>query len=343
MKVTLRDVARKTGLSVTTVSRALNGFDDVAEETRQMIRDTAVAMGYTPNLTARRLKTQRTDTIGFIIPTFAPRFSDPFFSDFLAGVGNEAAAHHYDLLISTHAPQSEEEKNAYRRAVNGGWVDGLIIIRTRKNDERIRFLTERSFPFVSFGRTTADFDYPFIDEDSYSGMYKMVQHLVELGHTQIGFITPPKGLMFANYRLLGFYQAMAFNSLSVKENWIIEGDLTQRGGAAAMAQLFDRAPSLTAVIGGNDLMAIGAMNEARQRNLAIGRDISISGFDDVPTAAFTTPPLTTMRQPIYEIGQQTCAMLIDQLSGRVPESTNVLLTPTLVIRESTGPAPARRD
>jgi LacI family transcriptional regulator len=334
MAVTLKDIAHRAGVSITTVSRGLADYDDVAAETRQHIRQIAQEMGYRPNLLARRLQKQRTDTIGFILPTFGPRFSDPFFSEFLAGIGNEAAAHEYDLLVSTHAPDSPGERQAYLRAAQGGWVDGLIVVRTREDDARIRLLHEHRFPFVAFGRSCCDLDFPYVDEDSVAGMRLLAQHFIDLGHQRIGFIAPPDHLMFGRLRREGFLQTMAANGLEVAPEWLVEGDLTQRGGAEAAGQLLGL--GVTAVIAGNDLMAIGAINRFQQSGLQVGRDIALGGFDDIPLAAYANPPLTTIHQPIYEIGRQVCAMLIALISGLTPEPAHILLEPTLVIRESSG-------
>lgn len=338
MAATLKDIAQKVGISVTTVSRALAGYDDVAESTRQRIQAAAAELGYHPNVMAQRLQKQRSDTLGFIMPTFGPRFSDPFFSEFIAGVGNEAASHHYDLLVSTHAPDGPEEYAAYARATNGGWVDGLIVVRTRENDPRIQRLHENQFPFVAFGRTNCALDFPYVDEDSAAGMRLLVQHFIDLGHRRIGFITPPSGLMFGRYRLQGYYETMAANGLPVQPEWVVEGDLTQQGGAEAVVRLLTVQPQPTAIIGGNDLMAIGTINRIQQEGLQVGRDIAVGGFDDIPLSAYTNPPLTTIHQPIYEIGRKTCAMLIDIINGRFPANHHVLLTPKLIIRQSSGSA-----
>jgi LacI family transcriptional regulator len=334
MATTLKDIAREVGVSVTTVSRSLAGYDDVAASTHERIQETAVRLGYFPNITAQRLQKQRTDTLGFIMPTFGSRFSDPFFSEFIAGIGNEAAVHDYDLLVSTHAPDSEGEQKAYRRAVQRGWVDGLIVVRTREDDARIQLLCEHQFPFVAFGRTKDDRQFPYVDEDSEAGMRLLVQHFIDLGHERIGLIAPPPGLMFGHYRLQSFYDTMRDNNLTIQPEWIVEGDLTQRGGAESVAALLALTPRPTAIIGGNDLMAIGAINRIQQHGLKVGQDIAVGGFDDIPLSAYMTPPLTTIHQPIYEIGQETCAMLIDIVNGRTLQNPHVLLTPTLVTRAS---------
>ncbi|NHZ72756.1 MAG: substrate-binding domain-containing protein [Aquificales bacterium] len=276
------------------------------------------------------------------MPTFGPRFSDPFFSEFIAGIGTEAAVHSYDLLVSTHAPDSKEEREAYQRAAHGGWVDGLIVVRTREEDSRIKLLCEAGFPFVAFGRTECGrtgksaLDFPYVDEDSAAGMRQLVQHFVDLGHQRIGFIAPPAGLMFGRYRLHSYHDTMAANNLPVADEWVVAGDMTQRGGAEIVNELLELEPRVTAVIAGNDLMAVGALNRIQQLGLKVGEDVAVAGFDDIPLAAFTTPPLTTIHQPIYEIGRRTCAMLIDLVNGRSPEKLHILLKPELVIRETSG-------
>ncbi len=336
MTVTIKDIAREVGVSITTVSRALTGYSDVAEETRQRVLETATALGYTPNITAQRLQKRRTDTIGFITPTYRPRFSDPFFSEFMAGIGNEAASQNYDLLVSTHAPDSEEELKAYRRAVKGGWVDGLIVVRTRENDTRIQLLCEQNFPFVAFGRTRHDLDFSYVDEDSEAGTRLLVQHFIDLGHRRIGLISPPPGLNFGIYRLQSYFDTMRDNGLSVQSEWIVSGDMTQQSGFSMVESLLVLDPRPTAIIGGNDLMAIGAIKRIQQSGLHVGKDIAVGGFDDIPLAAFVNPPLTTIHQPIYDIGKQTTAMLIDIINNRLLENANILLAPTLVVRESSG-------
>lgn len=336
MAVTLKDIAGRLNISVTTVSRGLAGYDDVATGTRQRILETAEEMGYHPNLMARRLQKQRTDTLGFIMPTHGPRFSDPFFSEFIAGVGNEAAAHEYDLLVSAHDPDSEEETQAYIKATRGGWVDGLIVVRTRVNDGRIQQLCHHDFPFVAFGRTDDDLEFPFVDEDSETGIRILVQHFIALGHRRIAYIRPPAGLMFGRYRTRGFQDTMAENNLEVDPRWIVEGDMTQRGGAEQVDQLLALQPQPTAILAGNDLMAFGVINRLQQLGIEVGAEIAVAGFDDIPMAEHFHPSLTTIHQPIYDIGRRTCAMLIGIINGRTPQNPYELLTPHLVIRASSG-------
>lgn len=338
MAITLKEVARKAGVSVTTASRALSGYDDVADDTRKRIQHTADQLGYKPNLMARRLKTRRTETIGVIIPSDKPDFVNPFVTSFLSGVGNEAAKNQFDLMISTHAPNSRGEKDAYARAVAGGWVDGVLVLRTRRSDWRIKYLHDNNHPFVAYGRSNFDFSYPYIDEDSITSIRLVTEHLITHGHRSIAFIAPPNDLMFSLLRREGYIKTMRQHDLPVRPEWIFEGDMTQRGGYEAMNNLFALKKRPTAIIAGNDLMAIGALDAVKDRGLKIGQDISIASFDDIPVAAYTDPPLTTIRQSIFDVGRMACEMLLHLIEEKEPPRTStILLKPDLVIRKSTGP------
>jgi LacI family transcriptional regulator len=335
MAVTIKDIAKRVGLSVTTVSRALNDFDDVSVETKELIRRTAAEMGYVPNSLAQRFQKRKTDTIGLILPTFGPRFSDPFFSELLAGIGNKAANQGYDLLVSTRAP-GDEELLAYHQIVQGHRVDGLVVVRTRKNDERIEFLRSVQFPFVAFGRIEGKLDFPFVDEDGVSGFRMVAEHLINLGHRRIACIASPPDLMFSQYRLEGLSSRLQELSAPLDPDLVRVGDLTQRSGYEQATELFNLLSPPTAIVAFNDLMAFGAMSAAQNRGLVVGSDISITGFDNTPMASHSHPPLTTVDQPIYQIGSMVCEMLIKCIKGEELEQTQVLLQPELNIRESSG-------
>ncbi len=335
MPVTIKDIAKRTGKSITTVSRALHGYDDVSPETRAMIIQVAEEMGYTPNLLAQRLQKQRTDTIGFILPTFGPRFSDPFFSEFLAGVGNAAGEAGYDLLVSTQPP-GEKELKVYRQKVMGRQVDGFVVVRTRCHDPRIEYLREVGVPFVAFGRTEEGLDYPFVDEDGAAGMRKLVEHLLQLGHRRIAYISPPLDLNFARDRLRGVQGALRDAGIPLPEAYLVFGDLTQHSGLEQGGRLLDLPEPPTAIIAGNDLMAFGVMSAAQKRGLQVGRDVAVAGFDDIPMAETAHPPLTTVHQPIYQIGRMITEMLIRIIRGEPVESTQIILQPQLIVRRSCG-------
>jgi len=335
MAVTLKDIARRVGVSVTTVSRALGGYDDVAEETRQRILQAAREMGYRPHIIAQSLQRQRTNTVGFIIPTAGPRFSDPYFTELLTGIGNEAAEHEFDLLVSTRA-SGAQEREAYERMVGSRRVDGFLVVRTRCRDERITYLLESGFPFVAFGRSDLDSDFPYVDVDGTKGLDEATQYLIDLGHWRIAYISAPLNLMFAHYRLAGYKRALERNGLPVREEWIAIGHLTQEDGYREGLKLLDLEPAPTAIIAANDMMALGAISAVQERGLVVGRDVVVTGFDDIPLAEHSHPALTTVHQPIYQIGTIICSMLIQVIHGEELAERHILLKPTLVIRESSG-------
>jgi LacI family transcriptional regulator len=333
--VTLKDIARETGKSVTTVSRALNDYGDVSAETKALVLRVAKELGYTPNKWAQRLQKQQTETIGLILPTFGPRFSDPFFSELLAGIGNRAAQFRYDLLVSTRAP-GEEEIDTYQAAIQERRVDGFILVRTRREDARITCLQDANFPFVAFGRSDAAMEFPYVDEDSTYGMKLVAEHLTAQGHRRIACISPTQDLMFAHSRLQGFRDGLEAAGLQVDDALILAGDLTQRGGYNQASTLLDLPFPPTAIAACNDLMAFGAMSAAQDRGLVVGKDISITGFDNIPMAEYSHPPLTTIDQPIYKIGGMVCEMLIQLIQGKPLDEKHIVLKPELIIRQSSG-------
>jgi len=333
MVATQKDIADKLGISVATVSRALGGYSDIAKSTQERVKEAAAEMGYRPNIAARRLQKQKTDTIGFIIPTHGPRFSDPFFTELLTGIGNEAAEQDYDLLVSTRAPGSGEMK-IYKRMVSEQRVDGLLVVRTRQNDQRIQYLHKEDFPFVAFGRSDTSVDYPYLDVDSQAGIYEITQHLIGLGHRKLAYISAPEQLQFAKHRLMGYKQALLANNIPYDNKLIYYGELTESSGYELGHEILTKYNGVTAIIASNDLMALGTTNAARKLGYEVGKEVAITGFDDVPLASHAHPPLTTVRQPVYDIGRQICRMLIYTIKKIPLENYHVLLKPELVIRES---------
>lgn len=339
MKVTLREVAKKAGLSVTTVSRALNGHSDVAEETKQAIREVAESLGYVPNLSARRLKMEKADAIGLILPKENLRFSDPFFSDLLSGIVEQSAEYGLELNITTPL-NADKMEDMYLNYVRSRRVDGFIIVRVEQNDPRIRLLQENNFPFVAFGHADEAANYAFVDEDSKTGIGLAVDHLVELGHKRIAYITEPLHFAMATTRMQGFLDGMAHWGLTAVPDLIVQGNFRQRSGYASAQELLNKENPPTAIVAANDLLAIGAINAASERGLVVGQDISITGFDDILLAEYTSPPLTTLHVPAHQIGMLLCQTLNDVMNQ---EKTAVFphktLTPKLIVRGSTGPAP----
>lgn len=334
LTVTLKDIAQRVNRSVTTVSRALHDYEDVNAETRELVKRTAREMGYAPNVVAQRLQKQRTDTLGLILPSLGPRLSDPHFGEVLAGASDEFAKAGYDLLISIADPQVDELE-AYHQKVSGRRVDGVWLVRTRCHDERIEFLLDLGVPFVAYGRTLDPLDFPYVDIDYLAGMRALVHHLHGLGHRRVGFVTGPPEFAFIHYQLQGFRQEMAVRGLPVKDDLIIEADLTQRGGYGAAQTLLTQSDPPTAIIASNDLMALGVISASQDQGLEVGRDIAVAGVDDIPAAETSHPTLTTVRQPAHRLGQLMGKMLVALARGESLAGRHVLIHPSLVIRQST--------
>lgn len=341
MPVTLKDISAKTGYSVTTVSRALTGYDDVNAETKAHILKIAEELGYQPNHIARQLQKQKTYTLGLVMPARDHTVEDDFFSMLLKGISYEAASHGFDVLVSAYQDE-QEEMRAYHRIAGGKRVDGMVFARTYRNDPRINYLNSINCPFIVHGRLTPDQEsnFAYIDVDSQLGIYMLVEHLIELGHRTIGIILPPEEVAFTPYRLAGYQQALAKYDIPFDSTNCIHSDLTFEGGKRATIELLSRDRGLTAIVGCNDWMALGALAIAKQQGLPVGEQFAVAGYDDIPASRHAQPALTTIRTPIYEIGEQLThelIKLIDSSSQRVaPPITQHLITPQLIVRDSSG-------
>ncbi len=336
MPVTIRDVAKRLELSITTVSRALDGYDDVAQETRERVIRVAREMGYVPSRAARQLRRRRADAIGYITPTGAPRFADPFFSEFIAGLGDEAALQHIDLLISTAPPGDQDEQTLYQRWVQSRRVDGLVLNRMRSSDWRVEYLSRSNLPFVALGRTFMPIDYPCIEVDGRTGFAKLVAHLAERGHRRIAFVGASPDLVLQVDRLSGYQDGLAAAGIPFDGSLVAEGNLTRAGGYQAAQRLLSQPNPPTAIVGVNDLTAIGVMRAAHERGLAVGRDLAVAGYDGIEDAEHTQPPLTTLKQPVYDMARRLVDMLLALINGRPVPERAVLLRPELIVRGSTG-------
>jgi LacI family transcriptional regulator len=337
---TIRDIAAAAGVSIGTVSNYLNDPDMLAEETRQKISAKIQELNYHPHAAARSLKSRQTHRIG-LAPVISPednRSSDPSdsaFLELLAGLNTFAGENGYDILLSS-ATNDEQEFKTYERLIGEAQVDGLVIMGIRSQDRRLQFLADKKFPFVAYGRSDVSIEYPYVDVDGASGIEMAINHLVELGHTQIAYITPPEGLMCTQQRWEGFLRGMENHRLPIKQDYVIEGGFTERAGQIAAHLLLDLPEPPTAIITANDICAFGAMRALQSRGLQAGGDISIIGFDDISLANHWRPALTTIAQPFRKIGFALMQSLFSVISGANP-LPQILLEPSLVIRQSTGP------
>jgi LacI family transcriptional regulator len=333
MRPTIRDVAKKLNLSITTVSRALDGYDDVAEHTRQLVMDTAHQLGYAPNRAARQLRRQKAETIGFILPAGAQHFAEPFFTEFIAGLGNELASRNYDLLVSAAASEDDEHE-MYRRWANGGKVDGFILNRLRLHDWRVNFLIEHHTPFATLDYS-GEGEYPCIRVDGVNGFVELVQHVHNNGFGRFAFIGGPANLVNQAERLDWFGLALQFHGLLLDEKLIVSADLTSSGGYQLAIELLSLPDPPDAILCINDETAFGVLHAAHNRGLEIGQQLAVAGFDGVQDAKHTEPPLTTLDIPVFDIARQLVDMLLKTIDNEAVESP-AFIKPNLLIRLSTG-------
>ncbi|MCS6843781.1 MAG: LacI family transcriptional regulator [Caldilineales bacterium] len=332
---TIRDVAREAGVSTATVSYVLNDSRRVAEETRQRVLQAAQRLGYRANIIARNLQASETRLLGYTWRPTPPDQFNPILDQFLNAIAQAAARHEYHILTFP-TTSIEEEIAIYREMVLTGQVDGFVLSNTNLDDPRVRALLEIGFPFVAFGRSNPQWDFPWVDVDGVHGVVLATQHLLERGHRRIGCLAWPEASLTGQYRLEGYRRTMAEAGLAVDPAWIMRTENTYEDAyrtACAMLSLPSRQrPS--AIIALSDLMAIGAMNAAADLGLEVGRELAVVGFDDAPVARFLRPPLSSLAQPIPEVGERLATMLIDLVNGRQPAEPHVLLKPTLVVRAS---------
>jgi len=332
---TIRDVARRLNLSITTVSRALDGYTDVAEETRRRVIETAQEMGYAPNRAARQLRRQRADTIGYVVPSNGLPFTDPFFAEFIAGLGDETAHNGFDLLITT-AVEATTDRLIYERWVHSRKVDGFILNRLHLYDWRVQFLAQQNMPFVALERSLDAVNYPGIDVDNRECMRELVEFLAAKGRRRIAYIGSSEDLVIQAERFEGDRQGLQSAGLEFDPQRVDTCNLTRQGGYQAARRLLTLTEQPDAVVCINDLTAFGVIHAAEERGLAVGHDLAVTGFDGVEESENQHPPLTTLNQPVYEIARRLVRMLLAVMHGETLEPPRVRLRPERVLRASTG-------
>ena len=334
---TIRDVAKEAGVSIATVSYVLNNTKHVSEETRRRVLEAARKLGYRPSNIARGLRARRSHALGYSWRPMPGGEINVILDTFLESMAIAAARHDYHIIAYPTTTESDEVQ-FYRDLVEAERVDGFVLSNTNYDDPRIRFLLDAGVPFVAFGRSNPDWDFPWVDVDGAAGMRKAVEHLVSLGHTRIAFIAWPEGSLSGEERLRGYLAGMEAAGLSIDEAWVLRGEMRHEVGYEA-ARAFMRLPAAqrpTAIIAVSDLMAVGAMNALADMGIRVGHSVAVVGFDDIPMARYLRPPLTTLRQPIADIGEKVIDMLMKHLAGEEPEQCHVLVEPELVVRQSTG-------
>lgn len=329
-RVTITDVARAAGVSVSTISKVMNGRDGIAPTTQEHVRQVIEELGYVGNIGAQSLRARRTGVVGVLVSQF-----EPYSAEILKGVGAAAEGTDRETMAwagashNPHAPTGWEQKLLGRLA--GSLIDGAIIVTPSVE------ASSGNFPVVAVDPQRLDLTRPAVSVNDEGGTRSAVAHLVGLGHTRIGYLGGRDDLASAISREAGFRKAMAEAGLAVDERHVQVGDYTAVGAAGPAAKLLDDRDRPTAIVAANDVSALQVVAAARARGLRVPEDLSVVGFDDVPEAA--RQGLTTVAQPLQAIGAMALSMLLDLLAGRELGDPHRQLPTHLIVRDTTAPAP----
>jgi len=325
-RATITDVALAAGVSVSTVSKVINGRYGIAVATSKRVQEVVRELGYEPSLVASSMRSQRTHVIGILVAEF-----EPFSAEILKGTAAALADTDYELLAYTGSRQSRGagwERRSLSR-LSGTLIDGAIIVTPSVVD------ADPGVPLVSIDPHAGPAGLPMVDADSFTGALLATRHLIELGHRRIGFMAGRPDLESSRLREAGFREALEEAGLVADPELLRVADYRQDTARAAATALLTHPARPTAIFAANDLSAMGTMDVARELGLDVPGDLSVVGFDDIPESSRTVPPLTTVRQPIQAMGAAGVTMLLALMEGTPVEQTHIRLPTSLVVRGST--------
>ena len=333
-EVTIKDVAREAGISYSTVSRVVNNKEYVKPATRQRVLEAMEKLGYQANLQARSLAGGRTNVVGLLVHDIA----SPYTGELIRGIDDVLAANDYELMVyTTHRRKNQEPK--FVATMARGLTEGLLIVLPVQAEKYIENLRERNFPYVLIDQNSEDSQAPSVTSANRQGACDAVEHLIGLGHRRIGVITGWMDIAGARDRLAGYKLALAKHNIPFDPDLVIEGDFTPPSGYIGTEKLLNLNKPPTAIFPSNDDAAAGALDAIKNGGLRVPEDISVIGFDDVPMAANLSPKLTTVRQPIEEVGKIATQMLLNIINNPELEREHIVLPTKLIIRESTTSPP----
>ncbi|MCO5991816.1 LacI family DNA-binding transcriptional regulator [Actinoallomurus rhizosphaericola] len=325
----IKDVAAHAGVSVATVSRVLNDSPRVSEETRDKVQAAMRALRYRPNAVARSLRTEATQTLGLIIGDIL----NPFFAVLARAVEDEARAAGYTVVIG-NADERPEQQDHYVRTLLEQRVDGLLICPTAEITPLVEDCVRSGAPVVFLDRTLPGLEVPSVRADGTEAIHDLVRHIHRLGRRRIAFISGPELLSTGRERTRAFHDAMRACGLTAPAEYVEAGDFQAASGRAIAARFLDLPEPPEVIFAGDNLMALGALDEIRSRGLRIPDDVALASFDDVAWFVHLDPPLTAIAQPAEELGRRAVRVLLDRVEGHPVES--VVLPARLVIRRSCG-------
>jgi LacI family transcriptional regulator len=338
-RATIRDIAKLAGVSVATVSRVLNDRPDVAPETRDAVLRHVRAYNFTTNRSARALSVGRTGFVGFTMPFIRA----DYFAAILAGALEAAYEQEMRLVLCATLQEHDREVSLLERLRDGA-TDGAIILLPEESNNELAALQASGYPFVvADPRVPLAEGIPAVSASHRAGAKAAADHLLALGHRRIAHISGPRGWAATEERIEGYQTALASSGVLPSPELVAEGDFEVNGGYVAARRLLELPDRPTAIFASNDNMAVGVLRAARERGLSVPDDLSIIGFDDAELARIVTPTLTTVRQPLAELGRTAVSLLMRMVERQSVEALRVELATRLVIRDSTAPPPEPRD
>ncbi len=333
--LTLEDIAKQAGVSRSTVSRVVNNHPNVSDKVRKHVLEVIQTTGFHPNAAARTLASQRSWTIGLLLPhSVSFFFTDPYYPHLTKGVAQACNQYGYTLALFLVSNKDDEEQ-IFPRILRRGLLDGIIIQSGHYGDQTIiGRMVDAKKPFVVAGRPFRSDNVSFIDVDNLKAACGAVEHLIRLGYRRIATITGPNASTVGIDRKEGYLNALRAHHLEVDPALIVEGDFTEASGYAAMQALLPLRPA--AVFTASDIMAIGAMRAAQDAGYHIPADIAFIGFDDLPLASLSSVPLTTVRQPVVQFGVKAVEVLLDLIENGIEPPRHVVMDTELIVRETCG-------
>lgn len=329
-RVTITDVARHAGLSISTISKVVNGRDGIAPETQAHVRRVIEELGYVGSIGAQSLRSRRTGVIGVLVRQF-----EPYSAEILKGVGQAAQGTGTEIMAWAGASDSPKAADGWERQLLGRLagtiIDGAIIVTPGIHGDL------GPSPVVSVDPQQLHPDQACVHSDNEGGIRSAVEHLASLGHTRIGFVGGRSDLASAAAREIGFRKAIRAAGLQLNSEHIQSGDYSAAGAEGPAGMLLDDPCRPTAIVAANDVSALRIMAAAEKRGLVLPRDLSVVGFDDIPEASKRVPSLTTVAQPLHDIGAVALELLLDLLNGHHPDKLHHQLDTQLIVRESTAP------
>lgn len=328
----LQEVARHAKVSIATVSRVLNKSNKVVPETRAVVEQALIDLGYRPSRVARRLRMNsgRAHLVGLIIPDI----QNPFYAEIARGVEDVAYANEYALILC-NSDENLDKERFYLDVMRDESVDGLVLPPFDDSDAAVIELVKTGLPVVCVDRSLAKVQTDLVEVDNHRGAFEAVNHLIERGHRSIGLIEGRSDVSTSRERRRGYLDALAAHRITPRKDLMRSGDFKQESGRVLTNELFDLRRPPTALFVCNNLMTVGALAALHHRRLRVPHDVAVVGFDDLPWAEALDPPPTVVRQPAYDVGRQAMELLLKRIMEPARPAVTVRLLPELVVRRST--------